>query len=740
MNKRAGLWRIALVLAMASMVCLAGGAAAQEGSGNDAMALFKKGITHYKSGEFAEAKDAFDQMLALNPDRALALAMRDHAELGLFLKMAEREELAPQARKIATLLLKASREGKRDIADKIDKLLEDLQSEEVIVQGAARVTLKSHGPFAVPYLTPFLLEDDPAKQSVVGMTVSLLASMHRDASLPLVEFMVATDVPLAKTRAAAALRFLRDIRSLPGLMGVWQDKELGEVTRRAAADTIQAISGKTPGELGSAVQQYAVLGDDYFREDGERVGFTYGFDGAIWTWDADTKKVVYRLVPNYLYYQTMALETAKEGLVGAPGNVPLQELAMASLARLQAHCDYVASDEALLGGKPVADDVKTDAAERAAGFAERIPVLSALLEPSVIGDALEKTLDVGDADAAVVLLDALDAKLAGTAPVAPDAATIESLMAALNTPDKNVRYRAAITFVKTCPHGDAGNPDPIVSVIGKVVRAASARNALVIMDHLQHRNSVVAMLKSLGIGSVEAGMHKGQVAEALAIQPSVDVILVSVNTQQNFMDAVMAFLKEDFRTKGLPMHAVLDPQDEAVQLAGVPVTGLPNLTAEKLGVALGDVLVESKSPLTEEEAALVLTAAQGVSKVRVETTKYPVELLEASFISALSIGNEEVSTAVIDCLGDFGTFGSVAPLSGIVAGDGSIALKVAACDGIAAILKRTQKSARDDVVAVLKNALAVSDVGLRSAAAGALSVAGLSDAELLALKMGELQE
>ena len=91
----------------------------------------------------------------------------------------------------------------------------------------------------------------------------------------------------------------------------------------------------------------------------------------------------------------------------------------------------------------------------------------------------------------------------------------------------------------------------------------------------------------------------------------------------------------------------------------------------------------------------------------------------------------------LNALGRFGSQASLPALTGIVTGSKPVALKVAACDAIAGILKCTTAPASADLVAALKAAVAGSDQNLRRAAAEALSVSGLKPADRLMLVQTE---
>jgi len=142
MHNNAYWCRLSLALAMVAVLAISlpvgaaqemeapeasGVAIAAEPTDQEVLALFQEGIALYESGEFAQARKAFEQMLAMRPSSLAALEMRNQAEIGLFVKMQfeqEDEGLAEAAGEVIEIMTTAARQDKREIAD-VQALLED---------------------------------------------------------------------------------------------------------------------------------------------------------------------------------------------------------------------------------------------------------------------------------------------------------------------------------------------------------------------------------------------------------------------------------------------------------------------------------------------------------------------------------------------------------------------------------------------------------------------------------------
>ncbi|GAG49046.1 unnamed protein product, partial [marine sediment metagenome] len=234
------------------------------------------------------------------------------------------------------------------------------------------------------------------------------------------------------------------------------------------------------------------------------------------------------------------------------------------------------------------------------------------------------------------------------------------------------------------------------------------------------------VLRKAGVATADCGILDARIEYALSLEPSVDIIFLAGNVAEGKFARILALLKADPRTKAAPLYVVVDPMDEAPRMSqydGIADVLTPDgLRAEALEPILAaTVFAESRSAFTDQEEALVLKAARAVLGLDPRHTDYPLAELEPSLIRALTGYSEEVSAAAVAALAAFGSQASVEPLGGLVAGAGSLSLRVSACRALAAVLGRGGEGASERVVAVLIGQLASDDQVLREAAAEALS-------------------
>ncbi len=737
MYKRARRWAVGLAAVFA--VCASGILGAETTRQQQLLQTFQQGVTHYQAGEFQQARQAFDRVLAMKPTMEMALEMRKMAELGTFFQMRDREELGEQADQLIEVMGRAVRQAKRDVQNP-HALIEAFHSRKVTEYGRARITLKGHGPYAVPYVAPLLALEGADEQYTAGRAFSLLAELHRDACLPLIQILTNTGKAALKGRVAGVLGQIGDVRAVPALMKVWEAEGTLESTREAAAEAIEAITGQAPGQM-TAAESYADLSHAYFQEDAARVGHTYGMKADVWQWnDAGAPlpdRVIYERVPNYLYYSRMAGEVAWSGLSAAPASRELQALFAASLARQLALCRYFESADYRFGGEKVTEQERQEAAQRAEKLGAEVPVALALLDTPSLGRALQLALDADYGPTALFLVKRLRTKVALEGLEGPDAVAAQTLPAALDCGYKDVRYNAAIALVEGSPSGAATPADHTMEVLRAALRAVTAKRALVLVDDFMMRNKLSDILQGGGLATLQAPVNEASIESALHLEPSVDVVLLSNDVPELLMQTVMAKLTQDPRTKGLPLYVVAAPSGEGADVSGYEkvtrVLAADDIRADALKPIIANVLAKSRSPFTREEEALVLDAAGALNGVDPGNTAYPLGVLEPALIDALEGYSDEVTAAAVNALAAFGSEQALAPLSGIVERGSTDQLKISACQAMAAVLERTQAVLPKEAYRVLRKAHGTGSQALQEAAAEAIGSSELSDGEVLGL-------
>ena len=731
MRDKAYRFRLSLVLALVGILGVAftvRAAEAAQPTDPEVLALFQKGIEHYESEELGEARDAFEQILAMKPSSRVALEMRNKAEIGLFVRMQTQEEdqeFAEAAGNLLQMMTAAARHEKREIAD-VQTLLANYRSVELRTHLEARERLIGHGQYAVPYLLEFLTTQGPENQSTVARAIATLTAMDRDACVPLITALATKDDVL-KTRVAGVLGQLGDARAVPSLVALLEDPAAPQPVAETAGDALKNITGQDPGQLSPALEQYKDVITKYLGEDTTSVGYIFGEWAPIWRWNAAGEqlheRLTYELVPRHLYYQRAGAELALEALKLTPEDADLKSLLVALLSRQVKSVRFAA--EGWFG-----EEVQADAEKRLADLEERQSVIGHLCDSDVVGQALKRVLALRDAEAALILV-----KLLGGKAGAESGEGAEALLAALEALDKDVRYHASIQIVKRSPSGNMGEAVKVMEILSAALKYAAGKNALLVFNDFQLRNRLSAVVHDHEFRTTECVATTGSISEYLNLQPGVDIVFLTGDLSEELFGEVMEKLKTDARTKAVPLYVVIDAERSTVDLSqyeGIRGVLSPlEVRAAKLAPLFEDAVSQRVTPAAAERGSVVLLAAHALQGVDPTTTQYPLAMLEPALVAALRGYDEPVQMAAVQNLAGFGSAQALARLAELAADEAvSDELKASACHAIAAVAKRTGEKLPPNIVEVLKGALKSDVQTVKDAAAEALGVSGLASDDL----------
>jgi len=725
------IWRLGLCLAvtvtMLAATAVAGAAEAQEAQESKAAALLVDGIHDYMVKNYDAALQKFDQLLAMQPSSQDVLMMRKRADIAQLIEMRSDEKVGPAASRVLEMLTKLAREDKREIPE-MDQLLTSMQSPDLKMYLNARATFIAHGQYSVPHLLPFLTLQGAKNPLVVGRTVGLLNDIGRGAAMPLLAALQ-TDDQVLKTRVVGVLGQIKEERAVPALLAIAQSPESPQSLVVAARDALRNITSRTPASLGAAIEQYQRLVKLYLHEDKAAVGYVFGKRQDVWKWDPDGKtleaKLTYELVPTALYYQRQGAEMARAGLKLDPEDTELQSLLVCLQVReLQSARTYLALASA--------DEVRDEVAKIAGALEARVPVVGRTYSAAVVGRALEHALQTRDSGMILHMV-----KLMGSKAGLETGEGGKALLAALEYPDKDVRYQAAIEIVRGSPRGTIGDPNRVMQVLSAALKRASAQTALLVFTDLQVRNKLRTALKEQGFETVECAPDPGAVGKALMIQPSVEILFVGGNEPQAVFQATYQALCDDARTATVPMLVVVDSRKPSADLKKADraaVMSADDIRAEKLPKIVEQAMSKQPAKAGGGSEEQVLAAASALEMVDPVTTQYPVNMLEPSLIAALKAYGEPVQLAVVSALTRLGSAEAIGPLAAVTGNENASAgLRANAAYALAAIAQREGQGLPEPVVATLKKALQDPAQQVREAAGEALSVSGLGGKEILKL-------
>lgn len=686
------------LLAVAVAAVVGGAALAQDTPLQEAATLLR-----LNKKEEATAK--LREILAGDPSNADAMQMyRSISQDEWYLLMTQKDADGnpSEIQKIAIAILdraKAEKKVRSRDAATIDGLVGTATAKDSDYgarQTAINSLIAEHGEFAVPALVAKLGNNDDADGQI--QAIAALSQLRSHAVMPLLAALGSSSQDVVRN-AAAALKMIGDDRATPAMLHLANDE-------RASVREVAAKFVAQKGATGTAVDAYLAQAATYLKGNVAAGAWS----DVVWALADD--KLVAADVPALLYPAELAKGCAMAALRIAPSNADARSMfAQACLAQANLIDQGVAGgDEAMKALEATSADLK--AVALASGR-----------------DAVRRALEAGAA--------------AGIGPVAMgsigslavaengDSAGSSSLVGALGSGDKRVRYAAAEALVKATSGVNVPSSGMVVEVLAAAV-AEQAVHTVHVVAPLADANAAVAELSAKrGFAVAHSGDAVSGMA-ALLTNPNVDFLVVSDILPDRTPQDVIGNVKKDPRMANTKI-AILCKDEEAAK------------------AKLGDGFTYIKAPLTGEALATATTAALEGSNDPAKARAEAYAAMASASLAAMAAGRcdiggaattlagqldraDAVSVPAAKALGLGGGEAALAALSGALAGGGSVDLKRAAATAIGNILARGAKSA-EAVAALLAAMDTATDAGLRIDLGAALGKAGLSpEATLEALK------
>ncbi len=461
-NTRARLLRPLASVLLAAAMCAPAIAAEGDAAGkpdanfpaaDQARSYFAEGVNQYRAGRIKDAALAFRSALALEPDNQLTYEFYLACGDALVVRMQDQDVLEDVLKDVLRRARVYQKQMRRDPAyvNLLIGKLEKSEEERVV----ASLELAAVGPWAVPHLV-LAMTDTPQEERRTYCRV-VLTKMGGRAVQPLAAALASADQRQVRS-VALVLGDLGDPRALPGLLRCQARDDHEDVTKQVLAGAITAITNRAQiTQMPAAQDLHLAEALRYFRSGPEVRDELAGSESLIWRWDAAAEgaaKLAAVRVPTYAWNELVAEELLFAGLATYPKATAFQP----ALAAVYAAEISEAGERARLSAErtmpaSAGEDAADAIAERVAALAE-LPHRVRMAGADHLCRAVQQALASERFDVAVALLRILQERDiarpeqvlpvpgAGLSPDKPGSV----LIAALDHPEKMVRYQAAITL------------------------------------------------------------------------------------------------------------------------------------------------------------------------------------------------------------------------------------------------------------------------------------------------------
>lgn len=471
------------------------------------------------------AKSFIQRILAAKLNVQQLAALADEFGSAMFVRMASREDLAPEARTLADAVLSAVAQVRRD-PQRIAARIKQLSDPSADVRYRAMNELRESQGAAVGQMVAALA--DPARAAEHPNLRVALARIGGDAVGPLTA-MLQADNPRLAAEAARSLALLGARGTLFHLLAPYASPESPPEVRAAAKEALERLAGVTPSPH-EAAELLAERARRYFERQ-EPVREHSPGQVEIWAWNAQAQQPVPVLYPTDDAMLALAARFAREAFSIFRDDKAIQVLYLATALEQAKYAEGL--DKPLRQGTHPPMSV------------------AAALGPEVVEDVLRFAVQTGHAPAATAAARLLG-DIGRPEPLLYQGTDPAPLVLATRHPDRRLRMAAAESILKLMPTG----PFPGSSYVPEALRFLAATGgrprALVAGPSTAESRRVGGYLAAMGYEIDTAATGRELILAALA-SPDYELILVDSQLLDPTVDFVLQQLRRDNRTALLPV-------------------------------------------------------------------------------------------------------------------------------------------------------------------------------------------
>ncbi len=482
----------------------------------------------------ALTKRYLEKLLQSNPSDDALLELRSKYGPGVFLHLAGDPALKPAATQLLERVTAALRKHEEDPAF-LDSLIEGLQGAPGDRDTAIQM-LTNIGPSAVPRILKHLGAPKPNEEP--GVLVQGLAQMGGQV-VPVLCGAIESTNDSIRHGAIQALGLVGSKAAIPYLLDPAFDRSLPAGIRAAARTALARILG-VPTEKGDGVSSFGAatelktLAKDALAN---RIAWpTSEGKTDLWSWSEESQSVVRnRLAPVVASLYT-GLRFARQAIALAPEDREAQVLFLALDFAWDAHGPKEGGVDHIASPPPLGP-----------GTAHNLALTAG---PDVASGTLALGLALGNPAVEIGALHAL-AAVGAREEVYGSRRSRSPLLAALNDPNPEVQYAAAVAILRSNPETPFRGAQRVVEVLTRVISGTPSPFAVVIDTNREQGNEMAGLLNQIGFETVTAST--GREGFEMAVRRSnVVLVAVQVNVIRWPLSQTISNLRADARSAQNP--------------------------------------------------------------------------------------------------------------------------------------------------------------------------------------------
>jgi HEAT repeat protein len=526
----------------------------------------------------------------------------------------------------------AERSDPTQIANSIDMLPKSLRAYEI---AASRLAVS--GEYAMPQLIAKLTSPQtPA--SLVERIVTVLPRVGKEAVRPLCEALGSSDDRLLEI-VANALGQIRYPDAAPYLKELLERQGVLDRTRQIVTAALMACAGREALDKPVASLFYEQAEKYYYQRPSvtpdERMA-----TANVWYW-REGLGLDFRTVPREIFGDIYAMRLARQALKHDASFYPAVSLWLAAKLRNEIDLPLGARDPTEEAGQPTA----------------RFYALAG--SAKYLQDVLSRALRDRDGALAVRAIEALSRTAGAGSLVEPVAGGVQPLVEALTNPDREVRFRAAVTLASAMPHKRFNGDEIVIAVLNEALRQSAGKRALVIASDQDQRNLLMDAARTAGYEVIDQPDPAKALRAAQEAQ-GVDMILLGKNPPAA---DVLRTVRAEVSLAAVPVVAASASSDlqALARSDGRVVTTDESASTVALTAAMAEAAkTTGATPLSAEQAATwSIGAAEAIRMLGMTGNPvYDISRTCAALSALLADRNAEVMMAAARALAAMGGAGA----------------------------------------------------------------------------------
>jgi len=459
------------------------------------------------------------KLLASKPTPQQLADLAERFGTPMFINMANRKELLPEAQQLAQAVLAAANSRAQD-PKRVAGLIAKLQDPSPAERAAAIAGLHEAHEVGVSALIGILA--DPARSAEHAVGRAALVEMGPVAIGPLLGVLERSD-PRLMAQAIGILGKLRAREAAIYLIGPYTSEMSDPALRDAAGRALKQLLGAVPGRQ-QAVRLLTERAREYFQRR-RRVQADASGLVEVWRWDAGKRACVLTKLPAEDAALTTAARLARDAFALAKDDPDVRRLYLATM--LEAAAYEAGLDKPLAAGQGTA-------ADEAAGF-----------PTAVIEDVMQHAIDGGHIAAATAAAGILG-RTGETEALLYQGARPSPLVRAATHGDRRLRIAALEAIVRLQPARPYAGSSCVTQSLGFFAASRGTRRAVVASPIADVSQTLAGMLAGMGYEIDTAATGRDLLRRAAATSDC-ELVLIDAGISRPGADVLVQQLRRDYR-------------------------------------------------------------------------------------------------------------------------------------------------------------------------------------------------